>query len=109
MSWYIHNGDSALARELGLRSDWGHNGSVPAFGKVTNGYEDAGTVQLPTGRVKVEICALPAQFYRFTCTHFSEGEGYPESTTTIETGSGSLGENWPIAEKIATGMVEVTR
>lgn len=95
--WYTHNGDADLARELGLRD------TIFPHGEWT----DVGEVQVDRGRVQVEVIAFPAQFWRFTCTHDSEGEGYPERTTVLRTGSGSFASYWPIAEKFAAGMVVV--
>lgn len=94
---YIHNGDRPLMKSLGLRT-W-------AFSRD---YLDLGTVEVrdadadAPATVKVEVSAMPAQFWRFTVTKTS-------GIFVMETGSGGFGDYWPIARQIAEGMLYVTK
>ena len=76
-------------------------------------FVDIGTVDLGRGtRIKVEVCCLPAQFWRFTITRRSEKddrETNPTETFVMTTGSGSLSTYWPIAEMVSTNMLTVER
>ena len=94
-TYYTHNGDADLARQLGLRQT--------TFGRE---WTNLGEVQCAAGKVMVEVVAYPAQFFRFTFTPNRDSEAAP---VVLQTGSGGLGDYWPIAEKFGNGMLEVER
>lgn len=108
--WYTHNGDARLAAELGL-ADTIESSSESPIGACSEDYVDMGTVDLrypdedePYARVKVEVWAMPAQFYRFTIDILrGDGRG-----GVIDTGSGGLSTYWPTVKMIAEGMIDFT-
>lgn len=106
--WYWHNGDEELAASLGLR-DWPAPSTDDVFGPYTDDYVDMGTAELryasdakPYARVKIEVYALPAQFYRFT-VEIIDGEGMGG---VLKTGSGGLSDYWPTVLHFAQGMIQ---
>lgn len=136
MSAYTN--DKPLLRELGLDEKWeGEPGTGPGLASMrsTNGYVDLGTVTVeeaepdgeygprPATTIKVEVSAMPAQFYRFTVTRpRSDSEWVevggerklitnyePMETLVIGTGSGTFSEYWPMAANVAQRCFEVDR
>lgn len=129
---YEHNGDRVLLESLGLRTT--------GFGRD---FTDLGTVVLeeakeqtygnpeetkvcPATTIKVEVGALPAQFWRFTITRprdeVEELPGKdergrdrwrsvcePAEVFVMTTGSGGFGTYWPMAKLIARHMADVER
>lgn len=103
---YEHNGDRALMESLGLKTT--------GFGRD---HTDIGTVVVeearggkPAATVKVEVTALPAQFFRFTVTRpCDDGDGTTAEVFVIRTGTGGFSEYWPMAREIARNMVNVTK
>ncbi len=72
-----------------------------------NEFVDIGTVELGGSRnVKVEVCCMPAQFWRFTITRPSRNG---PDTFVMTTGSGSLSDFWPIAKMVANDMLSIER
>lgn len=80
---YYHNGDWDLMRSLGLQTNFNR--------EMTN----VGTVELAYTTVKVEVAALPAQFFRFTVV------GPTGRTTVVRTGSGGFGDYWEPVKRFA--------
>jgi hypothetical protein len=107
-SAYRHNGDLELMTSLGLQT----------HGWVHHEWTKLGTVKLPKNdekepapKIKVEVYACPAQFFRFTITRGNEDRykhGYkPLETFVLETGSGGFGEYYQTALMIARNMLTV--
>ncbi len=94
--------DVPLVKRLGLNLF----GGKPEFVSI-------GMVEQGRGRqIKVEVCCMPAQFWRFTITRRSEKDDRETNSTetfVMTTGSGSLSTYWPIAEMIADNMIGVER
>lgn len=79
-SAYTHNGDKVLLESLCFKTDG-----------FERDWTTLGTFVHPNGtEITAEVCALPAQFFRFTVT--SEHDVF-----TLSTGSGGFGTYWPIA------------
>lgn len=104
---YRHNGDHDLMTSLGLRTS--------GFGRD---WTDLGTVTLDSQReerpdttIKVEVTAVPAQFFRFTITRPNEDNcengGMPLEVFEITTGSGSFGEYYEVALLVAGDRLNV--
>lgn len=60
----------------------------------------------PATKIRVEVSALPAEFWRFTIERPDEDSGHV-SHFAMETGSGSFQTFWPMAKAIAEHMVYV--
>lgn len=119
-SAYTHNGDRELCEELGLKTtgwgrEWTEIGTVIV---AEEEYEkDYGHKHAAT--VKVEVSCLPAQFFRFTINvpvfkseHLDETERsgwYGTKETILSTGSGGIGEYWPVAKLFAEDMISVAK
>ena len=104
-SAYRHNGDHELLGSLGLRQH-GFDRDWTALGTVTlpNG------AKTPAATVEVEVCALPAQFWRFTITRprwDEDSDSYHTERSVMTTGSGGFSDFWPHAKLIAENMVRV--
>lgn len=129
---YTHNGDRALMESLGLKvddfgRDWTDLGTV-----IVSEAEDAGFGPKPASTVKVEVTALPAQFWRFTITRpRDEIEDIPDDAPPVpheqgsvgagrwravyepvevfemRTGSGAFSTYWPAADLFAQHMLVV--
>jgi len=106
-SAYRHNGDLELLQSLGLKTHgWVHH-------KWTN----LGTIKLdknsdePKPKIKVEVYACPAQFFRFTITRGNEDrykhDYKPYETFVINTGSGGFSDYYGVALLIAQNMLTV--
>lgn len=98
-----YRGDIDLMENLGL--DW----QKPFRREWT----DLGTVKLyddePLPTIKVEVSALPAQFFRFTVTRKADTvEPAPNEVLVIRTGSGSLATYWPSVRHVAQNCFDVT-
>lgn len=120
---YLHNGDYGLLKELGLQTgnfgrDWTDLGTVT----VREAEEDGEYGARPATTVKVEVTALPAQFWRFTITRprdDSKKIGHPDGswevigiyepveTIVLTTGSGGFSTYWPTVERFAEHMISV--
>jgi hypothetical protein len=85
--------DLLLFKGLGLKP----------FSKAKHGEElFVGKVRIQeTGTVDVFVTCFPAQFWRLVI-HSTEGRDI-----TLKTGSGTLQDYWPIAQKFAESMVVV--
>lgn len=98
---YKHNGDHDLMTSLGLRT-W----------SFEREWLELGTVVVSSGAtpatVKVEVLALPAQFFRFTIVRKSEGSDEDE-VTVLKTGSGGFTSYWPTAKMFAENMITVAK
>jgi len=90
--------DLPLARRLGLNLTVDFARKWTTLGEVLVADNDA--------EIKIEACAMPAQFWRFTVRREDEDEGGTE-TLLVKTGSGSLRKYWPMAEAIASNMLDV--
>lgn len=113
-----YESDRPLMESLGLRT--------VVFDR---GWTDLGTVTVekaeprgefgprPASTVRVEVLALPAQFWRFTVTRPRDacetvdgevrGIYEPLEVLTVTTGSGSFAEYWPVATMIANHVLDV--
>lgn len=107
---------------------------MESLGLTTSGFErgwtDLGTVTVqeaepdgeygprPASTVRVEVCAMPAQFWRFTVTRPKDGaETLPDGTVVgvyeplevreVTTGSGAFSTYWPVAKRLAEHMLDV--
>lgn len=93
MSWLLggnvsagrHNGDWNLLEQLGLRR--------AGFRRE---WTDLGTVRSEDWRIKVEVSAIPAQFWRFSINRRDGKEKF-----VVRTGSGSFSGYWPVAKRVA--------
>jgi hypothetical protein len=91
--FYSHNGDSRLAKKLGLadESKWRRTeGSWIELGTVT---VDLSPAEAAT--VRVEVAPMPAQFWRFSIIRPGGDK------INLSTGSGGLGKYWPAAHVFA--------
>jgi hypothetical protein len=99
-----HSKDRELFRQLGLREfaiGQGWSDSDPRL----NDWRDLGTVEFEWAEVRVEVCCLPAQFFRFTITAKTEDV----QGTVLTTGSGALSDFWPTIDLWASGMIGVAK
>lgn len=110
--FYTHNGDRALAQDLGL-TDWQktwewRDGGWIYLGTVTSDSSEDGE---PDWKIDVEVVAMPAQFWRFTIRRHQDVMdvdgvwGHEPQTIRFSTGSGGLGEFFPVATMLATNMI----
>lgn len=110
--------DVALMQQLGLRTDnfgrdWTHLGTVT----VDEAEPEDRFGPRPASTVRVEVAALPAQFWRFTVTRPRDecetvdgevrGIYEPVEVRVITTGSGRFGEYWPVARMVAQHVLSV--
>lgn len=119
MTTDAYESDRALLESLGLRTqdfgrDWTDLGTVTVEeAEPRNEYGPR-----PAATVRVEVAALPAQFWRFTVTRpRDESETLPDGrvrgiyepveTRVVTTGSGNFGEYWPAAKMIAQHVLDV--
>lgn len=90
--------DRPLFAKLGLKTfAWGHNDPLTG----DSNWHDVGTVELDSASVRIEVCCLPAQFYRFTIEPKIEDVQH----AVLTTGSGGLSDFWPAIELWAEGML----
>ena len=131
---YRHNGDFELLTSLGLktwgfRRDWTDLGTI-----VLLPAEDNEFGHKPETTIKVEVCAYPAQFWRFTITRprdevrdldpdepdhpYQQGNrergrwiaAYePVEQFVMTTGSGGFTNYWDTAKQIAGHWVDVEK
>jgi hypothetical protein len=122
-SAYEGNGDRKLLAELGLRThgfgrDWTDIGTV-----IHREAEETDHGLRPATEVKVEVSALPAQFWRFTILRPREeiedleeedenGRDWrcvytPRQVIQFSTGSGSFSKYWEVAKLIAEHMIGI--
>lgn len=93
--------DRALWEVLGLRY----------CGADDDGWQDLGVTSAPTSadrpgaEVRVELCQMPARFWRFTISPLIEDV----KPVVLSTGSGALSDFWPTVELFAGGMLVVER
>lgn len=117
---YSHNGDFDLMQSLGLKTnfdrEWTDVGTVTVEEARDNEY---GPDSIPAATVKVEVSAMPAQFFRFTVNttenvideepygdfHFTSR--YEPRRYVLKTGSGSFTEYWAVAKMMAQNMLTV--
>ncbi len=82
-----YESDRDLLRTLGLKLD---------------GYKRAwtylGTVAHPSGNVRIEVSAMPAQSWRYVVDL-----GFADHLTVISTGTGMFREYWPLVERVLSG------
>ena len=97
--------DRSLMMSLGLSvgrfcRDWTDLGTVVI-------HEADSEIPFPT-TVKVEVSALPAQFWRFTVTRPVDdlGPRRPE-TLVVQTGSGAFSDYWPSVRHVADNCFTV--
>jgi hypothetical protein len=110
--------DEPLMRVLGLRTtgferEWTDLGTVT----VEEAEPEGEYGPRPAATVKVEVLALPAQFWRFTVTRPRDeaetvdgevrGIYEPVEIRVITTGSGSFSEYWPSARLVASHCLNV--
>lgn len=111
---YTHDGSWELMGKLGLKRnfnrEWTDVGTVVLDEEFNwhpyRAQRNALGQFVSRPRVKVEVSAVPAQFYRFTISRSDELTGKPK-LFVMRTGSGSFARYWPIAELIAQGMLDV--
>jgi hypothetical protein len=89
--------DRDLMLELGLKTNFNRD------------WTDVGTVTIGNSTVKVEVAAMPAQFFRFTIRRPVEGKSDVYERFVMSTGSGSFGEYWPAAKHLALNCLDVER
>jgi hypothetical protein len=104
--------DAALMAKLGLKTgpfgrDWTDLGTVI----VQEAEPDGQYGPRPESTVKVEVSAMPAQFWKFTIIRPKDdaktvngkviGIYEPLEKFVVRTGSGSFSQYWPTAEMIA--------
>lgn len=134
---YEHNGDRELMESLGLQTtdfgrEWTDLGTVTVeaarterFGKVAGKrMTPEPEYHRPAATVKVEVSAMPAQFWRFTITRPREeiedwkggGTTYgfrpiyePVERFTMRTGSGGFGEYWTAAKACAQNCLSIQK
>ena len=117
--------DRALLESLGLKvdgfgRDWTDLGTVEVREADTENEYDCLTGPRPAATVKVEVSAMPAQFFRFTITRpqdfvMDDAEaprGFravyePVEVFEMSTGSGNFSAYWPMAKAIAENMLSV--
>lgn len=116
---YEHNGDRALMESLGLRTtDFGRGWTDLGIVTVQEAEPDGEYGSRPAATVKVEVSAMPAQFWRFTVSRpRDDAETLPDGTVRgiyepievriITTGSGSFGTYWPMAKLMAEHCLSV--
>ena len=122
---YRHNGDHELLESLGLRTwnfgrEWTNLGTVIVREAETANEYHCATGPRPATSVRVEVSAIPAQFWRFTITRprdetvddASVEYGFrsvyePVEVFEITTGSGGFGGYWDIARAVAEHMVDI--
>lgn len=106
--FYDHNGDRRLAKSLGLTNvdNWGwREGGWIYLGTATSDPDVN-----PGWAIEVEVVAMPAQFWRFTVRSFNDVEVAGEWEKQLQvirfsTGSGGLGEYYPVASMFATNRL----
>lgn len=103
----IANGDYKLLERLGLKTDAAGADEFVDIGTVTLEADVENETPAPT--IRVEVASAPAQFWRFTITRPRESARWPLEEIVLETGSGGFGTYYPLAETIASGMVDVGR
>jgi hypothetical protein len=119
--WSAYADDVALMEKLGLRTtdfgrEWTDLGTVTVQEAEPN--DEYGP--RPASTVKVEVSAMPAQFWRFTVTRPKDdaevtadgkvrGIYEPLEIRVITTGSGSFTRYWPVAEMMAEHCLDVER
>jgi hypothetical protein len=86
--------DLPLFQQLGLQPFE----NLPRTELVKVGTVTLGTVAI----IDVSVECWPAQFWKFEI-HLKD----PKRLLVLTTGSGSLGDFWPIVEKFASGMISV--
>jgi hypothetical protein len=106
--FYTHNGDRALAKDLGL-TDWQTTWEWRAGGWIYLGIVKSDVEEEPW-EIDVEVVALPAQFWRFTVRRRVDVEvdgvwEYEPQTIRFSTDSGGLGEFFPVAKMFATNTI----
>jgi hypothetical protein len=117
---YEYNGDKALMEQLGLRT-WNFERKWTDLGTVTvqEAEPDGEYGPRPAATVKVEVSALPAQFFRFTVTRPRDesevvdgkvrGIYEPLERFVLRTGSGGFSKFWPMAKAVAEDMLTIDR
>lgn len=65
---------------------------------------EVGIVDMPAGKVKIEVTCVPAKFWRFQIFPSDESDG---QRIIIRTGSGLLGDYWPCVVKFLQGMIVI--
>lgn len=118
---YTHNGDDELIASLGLKTHdvsdkrWSDLGTVVLIEAEDKHFETAtppGPHHCPATTVKVEVCSMPAQFWRFTVTRPREEldddlDGpwkpvyEPVEVYEVATGSGGFCDYWPAIKLLA--------
>lgn len=124
---YTHNGDGKLLATLGLRTSgsgpaWVDLGTVEVAPASASNPYDCLTGPCPASTVKVEVCAMPSMFWRFTITRSRDevvdDESAPRGWRAVyepcqvyemRTGTGSFGEFWPTAEMLAQHWFSISR
>lgn len=78
---------------------WDDEDLLRRLGLKTKGYQwdwtPIGTVRSTLNRVDVAVCAMPAQFWRFTVHLYNQA-----GPLVIVTGSGTFTDYWPFAEML---------
>lgn len=120
-----YSGDKGLMASLGLRTwgfkhEWTDLGTVVVEEADTENEYNCPTGPRPAATVKVEVSAMPAQFWCFTVTrprdevkHLDDGSWHsvyePVERFEVKTGSGSFSEYWPMAKALAQHTLTVQR
>lgn len=108
MKAYTHNGDHNLLSSLGLKTsgferDWTDLGTV-----VVQEADDNEYGHLPAATVKVEVSALPAQFWKFTISRpIDDGKSEDVEVFEMHTGTGGFTDYWPMAKAVADNMISL--
>lgn len=114
-----YDADLKALADLGLRTTdfdyvWTDLGTVT----VQEAEPDGEYGPRPAATVKVEVSAMPAQFWRFTVTRPRDeadtlpggrvvGVYEPVQVRVVTTGSGRFTDYWPVARMLAENMLEV--
>lgn len=85
--------DRPLFKDLGLKPF--------GFLDLRSEWHECGVVKLDSAHIKVEVCCMPAQFWRFTI----EGNIQDVRSGVLSTGSGTLTEYWPSVLHWANGCL----
>lgn len=113
-----NDGDVGLLISLGLRTtDFQREFTDLGTVIVEEAEPDGEYGPKPASTVKVEVAAMPAQFWRFTVTRPQDnselvngkvrGIYEPVEIFILSTGSGRFSEYWPIAKRVAENMLDI--
>lgn len=114
-----YSSDEALLQSLGLRTtDFGGGWTNLGTVVVEEAEPDGEFGPRPASTVRVEVQALPAQFWRFTvirprdaCETLPDGSVRgtyePLEVRVVTTGSGTFTEYWAVAAMVAHHLLDI--